>query len=141
LETQGQSDQAIVALARALTLAEPEGYVRTFVEQGKPMAALLQKAASQGIAPEYVRRLLAAFPRPSAPPHPTTQSLIEPLSDRELEVLCLVVDGLSNREIAEQLVITIGTTKWHINNIYGKLGVSHRGQAIARARELGLVER
>ncbi|MCP4541922.1 MAG: tetratricopeptide repeat protein [Chloroflexi bacterium] len=138
-EAQGQPDQAIAALARAFTLAEPEGYVCTFVDKGEPMAVLLQKAASQGIAPEYARRLLAALPRTSTPPHPIAQPLIEPLSDRELEVLRLVVAGLSNREIAEQLVITVGTTKWHINNIYGKLAVSHRGQAIARTRELGLV--
>ncbi len=139
LEAQGQSAQAVTALARALALAEPEGYVRTFVDQGESMAVLLRKAASQGIAPEYVRKVLAAFPSTPASPHPTTQPLIEPLSDRELQVLRLVVAGLSNREIAEQLVITVGTTKWHINNIYGKLAVSHRGQAIARARELGLV--
>jgi LuxR family maltose regulon positive regulatory protein len=127
-------------------LAEPEGYVRVFVDEGAPMAALLQSAASRGIAPYYVRKLLAALSesrhetrnRPAGDLQPTMSDLIEPLSGRELEVLQLMADGLSNREIADELVLAVGTVKAHIHNIYGKLGVRSRTQAIARARDLNL---
>jgi LuxR family maltose regulon positive regulatory protein len=125
------------ALARALLLGEPEGYVRTFVDLGAPMGELLRGAAHRGIRTGYVGRLLARAP---AEPVPAASSpLIEPLSDRELEVLRLIAAGLSNREIAQKLVITPGTAKWHANNIYGKLGVHSRTQAVALARELGLL--
>jgi LuxR family maltose regulon positive regulatory protein len=131
---RGDARGALAALRRALELAEPEGYVRPFVDEGTPMAALLRQALSRGITPGYTARLLGAC-RPSAVEPP----LVEPLTPRELEVLLLVVAGLRNQEIAAQLVISVATVKRHITNIYGKLDVSHRTQAVSRARELYLL--
>jgi LuxR family maltose regulon positive regulatory protein len=137
-------DAALPFLAEALTLAEPEGFVRTFIDEGAPLAALLQSAAEQDIARRYVARLLAAFEldvsrktgeKPPSPPQP----LIEPLSERELEVLRLAAEGLSNQEIADRLVISVGTVKTHVHSILGKLDVRGRTQAAARARELDLI--
>ena len=99
---------------------------------------IIQEAARKGIAPEYVGKILTAI-RKANKLLPDQTPLVESLSEREFEVLCLIVAGLSNREIAEQLVISLGTAKTHIHNIYGKLGVSSRAQAIARAREYKLV--
>jgi LuxR family maltose regulon positive regulatory protein len=138
------------ALDQALTLAEPEGYVRSFVDEGEPMATLLRQALSRGIRLDYVNKLLAAFntggpadketeqesPLVSHPPAPL---LIEPLTERELELLRLVAGGHSNQEIAQALFLAVGTVKKHLNNIFGKLGVSSRTQAVARARELDLL--
>jgi LuxR family maltose regulon positive regulatory protein len=135
LQAQGEVDQALAVLERALTLAEPEGYVRTFIDEGAPLAALLRTAASRGVAPDYVGQLLAAFGEAALP----SPFLIEPLSERELEVLRLLAAGLSNREIATELFLAVGTVKKHTSNIYGKLSVHKRTQAVARARELGLV--
>ncbi len=139
LETQGNLDQALSALERALSLAEPEGYVRTFVDEGEPMARLLRRVLSRGIAPNYVARLLAAFGKEAKLTSPAMESLIEPLSERELQVLRLIVAGLSNSEIAQELVIAVSTVKSHVNHIYGKLGVKSRTQAVARAQALGLL--
>jgi len=138
-QSRGHLSGALSALEQALALAEPEGYVRTFVDEGEPMASLLRRALSQGIAPNYVARLLAAFGEEARPAAPAMESLLEPLSERELEVLRLVVAGLSNPEIAEELVIAVSTVKSHINHIYGKLAVETRTRAVARARELGLL--
>jgi len=120
-QAQGDLEQAVAALERALSLAEPEGHVRIFADEGEPMARLLQEAARRGIAP------------------PQTQPLPEPLSARELEVLRLLNTHLSSTEIAEQLFISVNTARFHIKNIYGKLGVHSRSEAIQRARELGLL--
>ena len=147
LQTQGEVDQALATLERALSLAEPENYVRTFIDEGEPMAKLLHLAASRGIAKKYVKKLLASFriysesqPRVSPAEGATAPSpLIEPLSKRELELLRLIVAGMSNREIAQKLFIGEGTVKTHINHIYGKLDVQSRTQAIGRARELELL--
>jgi LuxR family maltose regulon positive regulatory protein len=133
-QVYGDTPGALAALERSLTLAEPEGYVRTFVDEGVPMVRLLRRAASQGVAPGYVSRLLAAFGRAAGTP-----SLVEPLTAREREVLCLIAAGLKNQEIADRLVISVATVKRHVTNIYGKLGVSRRIQAIAQAQELGLL--
>ncbi len=138
-QTQSDIPRALATLERALALAEPEGYVRTFVDQGEPMARLLRRALSQGIAPNYVARLLAAFGQEVELTSPAMESLVEPLSERELEVLRLVVAGLSNPEIAQELVIAVSTVKSHVNHIYSKLGVESRTRAVARARELGLL--
>jgi LuxR family maltose regulon positive regulatory protein len=143
-QAQGDAAGALTALEKALALGEPEGHVRVFVEQGVPMAALLQRAAAHGIAPDYVSSLLAAFgaegPESApAPSPPGTSPLVEPLSPRELEVLHLLGEGCTNRDIAEALVITLNGVKKHTSNIYGKLGVHSRTQAVVRAQELGLL--
>ncbi len=146
-EAQGDIPAALAPLERALVLGEPEGYVRIFVDEGQPMARLLYEALSLGIAPDYVRQLLAAFP--CAEPEQTaslkTQAsksdLIEPLSERELEVLQLIAEGLTNPEIASRLFLALNTVKGHTRNIYGKLNVHSRTQAIARAQALGLLPR
>ena len=144
LQARGESTAALVPLAKSLALAQPAGYVRTFVDEGAPMARLLRQAAARGIAPEYTARLLAAlgpYPgdevAPGTPPGPA--GLVEPLSERELEVLQLVATGLTNREIAGELVVAIGTVKAHVHNITGKLGARNRTEAVARAREFRLL--
>jgi len=137
--SRGQTAQALSALARALALAEPEGYVRLFADEGPPMAALLREATSRGIAPEYASGLLAAFDAGPGLKPPPSPPLPEPLSDREMDVLRLIAAGLSNREIAQELVVEVSTVKWHINNLYGKLDVHSRTQAVACARELNLL--
>jgi LuxR family maltose regulon positive regulatory protein len=133
----GEMDKATSALDRALSLAEPEGYVRTFVDEGAPMEKLLRHTLSRRVKPDYVARLLEALGMPAAP---QAQPLVEPLSERELQVLRLIAAGLSNREIAQELVVTISTVKSHVNHIHGKLGVKSRTQAVARARTLGLLQ-
>ena len=138
-QAQRDDDKALSALERALSLAEPEGYVRTFVDEGKPMLSLLRRALSRGTAPGYVSRLLVAFGENIEPASTTAQPLVEPLSKRELEVLRLVAAGLSNREIGDELVVAVSTVKSHINHIHGKLGVRSRTQALARANELNLL--
>jgi LuxR family maltose regulon positive regulatory protein len=128
----GQDEQAGACLVEALRLAAPEGYMRAFLDEGQPVLDLLLPLCHA--APVFVDALLAAAGTerkrtPGSPPHPgdRLQPLVEPLSDRELEVLRLVADGLSNRQIAERLVITVGTVKSHIHNLCGKLVVHHTG--------------
>jgi LuxR family maltose regulon positive regulatory protein len=135
----GDPKRAMEALEWALVLGGPPGYVRTFVDEGEPMAELLRRAMSQGIEPNYAARLLAAFDREVEAGSPGMHSLVEPLTDRELDVLRLIVAGFSNPEIADELVIAVSTVKTHINHVFGKLGVDSRTRAVARAQELGLV--
>ncbi len=161
---QGNPEQALAPLARALSLAEPENYIRTFVDEGPPMAQLLKLARSRRVPHRgYIDKLLAAFDfefpisdtsttlsagfRLPFVSKTSSQSkiqnlkseIVEQLSEREMEVLRLIAGGLSNREIAEKLFITVGTAKTHANNIYRKLDVRSRTQAVARATELGLL--
>jgi LuxR family maltose regulon positive regulatory protein len=142
-QEQRDTAGALATLERALAMGEPEGYVRVFVEQGAPMATLLQQAAARGIAAQYVSKLLAAFGveeggRIPASQFSDAQLWPESLTPRELEVLHLICDGLSNQEIAECLTVTLNTVKKHSSHVYGKLGVSSRAQAIVRAQEMGL---
>jgi LuxR family maltose regulon positive regulatory protein len=134
-------EEALAFLTEALRRAEPEGYVRTFVDAGEPMTELLREAAARKVAPDYVKKLLSAFDTSKAPPPPPAiaQPLIEPLSDRELDVLRLLADGQTNQEIALALFISVNTVKTHLKNIYGKLGVSNRREAVAQAKDLGLI--
>lgn len=144
-EAQRDTHAALRALERALTLAEPEGYFRIFVDEGPPMARLLYEALSRESSPEYVQSLLAVFPtiEPKSELFSRTESpgteLIEHLSDRELEILGLLAKGLTNQEIGSKLYLSLNTVKAHTRNIYGKLGVNSRTQASARARSLGLI--
>ncbi len=141
VETQGQSREARQILALVLQRAEPEGYMRLFVDAGLPVARLLYQAIEHNLAPDYARRLLSAFPQTDWSPQPVAQheDLIEPLSARELEILRLIDQGLSNSEIAAKLVLSTGTVKVHSHNIFSKLGVSSRTQAVNKARALGLL--
>jgi LuxR family transcriptional regulator, maltose regulon positive regulatory protein len=143
-QARGDSDQARLALADALRLARPEGYVRLFLDAGVELAPLLRAAASHGTEPEYARRLadllMPPAPAPSLPARPAgNAALLDPLTDREIEVLHLVADGLSNQDIAERLFLSVGTVKRHVHNIFGKLDVGGRVEAIARARSLGIL--
>ncbi|RPI54913.1 MAG: LuxR family transcriptional regulator, partial [Chloroflexi bacterium] len=144
-EARGNLPAALLPLERALALAEPEGYVRILLDEAPPMARLLYEALSRGIAPDYVRRLLAAVPV-SGPEraHPPTLKTheaewVEPLSERELEVLQLIAEGLTNQEIASKLFLSLNTVKVHTRNIYSKLGAHHRAEAVARARAVGIL--
>jgi ATP/maltotriose-dependent transcriptional regulator MalT len=136
---RGEAAQAFTTLERALELAEPEGYVRVFIDEGMPMARLLRRMLTRSSASEYVRRLLEALGETVTIEMPAVSNLIDPLSQRELEVLRLIVEGATNKEIAGELVLTVNTVKRHISNIFGKLHVSNRAQAIAQARELNLI--
>jgi LuxR family maltose regulon positive regulatory protein len=143
-QAQSNIPLALLSLERALALAEPEGYARIFVDEGAPMAQLLSKAAVQGVVPGYIGKLLAVFDAEEQtsedkPSLPLSQPLIEPLSQRELEVLHLVAQGLSNREISERLFLALSTVKGHNQQLFGKLQVQSRTEAVARARELGLL--
>ncbi|MBE7555734.1 MAG: AAA family ATPase [Anaerolineales bacterium] len=152
---------ALTALNRALTLAEPEGYIRLFVAEGPPMASLLERMNPHsgvgdkgGRQKDYILKLLSSFVPPEAentsdkgetndPLHPSSlilHPLIEPLTRREQEILHLIAAGLSNAAIARQLFLSMGTVKTHIRNIYGKLGVASRTQALIIARQLGLLD-
>ena len=137
-QTIGDEDRALNFLAEALADGEPEGHIYIFVKEGGLLQRLLRLALRRKLYPDFVRRLLAAFPAESSVA-PTHQPLVDPLSERELEVLALLAEGDSNAEIAEKLVITVGTTKRHVSNILGKLSVSSRTQAVASGREMGLI--
>jgi LuxR family maltose regulon positive regulatory protein len=134
----GEKDQAVQLLAEALSLAEPGGFIRIFVDEGPPMAALLQEAAKHGTAPNYVRQLRAAFAEAEGRT-PVTQLLIEPLSERELDVLRLLGTELNGPEIARSLMVSLNTMRTHTKNIYTKLGVTNRRAAVRRGEELALL--
>ena len=131
-------EQGLDLLYKALRLAEVSGYIRSFVEAGEKIIPLLRLAAGHGVFPDYVERILAVMMENSTLAA-SLPSMTEPLSERELEVLRLIAVGMSNREIADELVISPGTAKTHVHNLCGKLGVRNRTEAAMRARELGLV--
>jgi LuxR family maltose regulon positive regulatory protein len=144
LRAKGDADGALQHLGDALALAQPGGFIRVFVDEGLRMADLLSEAATKGIMPGYVAKLLAAFEAEhqggaAARDRGSSRDLLEPLSRRELEVLRLVAQGLSNQEISERLFVALSTVKGHNLKIFEKLQVKRRTEAIARARELGLL--
>ncbi len=145
LQAHGEQDQAVHLLCDALALAEPGGFIRLFVDEGRPMAHLLSEAAAIGMLPDYLGKLLAVCEaeeqqrEDTSSLPPPAQPLIEPLSQRELEVLQLMAQGLSNQEMSERLFLALDTVKGHNRKIFGKLQVQRRTEAVARARELGLL--
>jgi LuxR family maltose regulon positive regulatory protein len=147
LEAKGERERAVSILTHALTLAEPEGYVRTFVDEGPEMALLVSEvleAQQRGqlhppVPAHYLRKLLTALEQAASSATPPTAEQPEPLSERELEVFQLIEAGKSNRRIAQELFITAGTVKTHIRSIYRKLDAHSRTQALVRARELNLL--
>jgi LuxR family maltose regulon positive regulatory protein len=136
----GNIPAALACLERAVTLAEPEGYVRVFTDEGPPMASLLRAAAKQGTARNYVRRLLAAMSE-AEHDNPVEQALIEPLSERELDVLRLLGTELDGPAIARELMVSLHTVRTHTKHIYAKLAVTSRRAAVRRAQELDLLSR
>jgi LuxR family maltose regulon positive regulatory protein len=144
---QGDILAALIPLQQALTLAEPQGYIRMFLDEGSPMAQLLREAAKRGIMPDYTGKLLAAIEAQGqgnasatpVPASPASQSLIEPLSQRELEVLRLFKTDLLGPEIARELVVALSTVRTHTKSIYSKLNVNDRRAAVKRATELNLI--
>ena len=146
-QLQGDRPAALSHLERALTLAEPEGYVRIFVDEGAGLAQLIEEAAGQGIRPSYTRRLLSSFAGAQEGPagetiQPASRAsspLVEPLSQRELEILRLFKSELSGPEIAQELIIALSTVRTHTKSIYSKLNVNSRRGAVNRAVELGLI--
>jgi len=147
LQAGDEIERALVPLDKALSLAQPRGFFRIFVDEGPPMARLLYEALSREISPEYVQKLLAAFPDVEPEKELMSKLIvsdsewIEPLSERELEVLQLIAEGLSRPEIASQLVLSLNTVKTHARNIYSKLGVNNQMQAVGKARGLGLLDK
>jgi LuxR family maltose regulon positive regulatory protein len=139
-QTRGDIPAAIASLHRAVALAEPEGYVRIFVDEGRPMTPLLRAVAQKAIAPTYVRRLLAAIDHAKGSA-PVDQDLIDPLSERELDVLRLLGTDLDGPEIARHLVVSLHTVRTHTKHIYTKLGVTNRRAAVRRAEQLDLMSR
>lgn len=145
LKQQGDLDSALAALDQALSLAKPESYRRTFLDEGEPMAQLLYAAAEEGIHPTYTGSLLTAFSEeaskidPSSRVWEASEKLVEPLSPREIDVLTLIAEGNSNQEIGGKLHISLSTVKSHTTQIYAKLAVKNRVQAVKKARSLGLL--
>ncbi len=140
LQAQGDLARAIDTLNQALTIPRQGNYIRLFLDEGSPMAALLQTAAAKKGCPDTVKRLLMMVDSANKYKPMANQPLVEPLSDRELEVLQYLATGMSNQAIADQLFVSLAAVKWHARNIYSKLAVNNRTQAVAQARKLRLVE-
>jgi LuxR family maltose regulon positive regulatory protein len=149
LQAAGNHDAALATLGNALSIAQPEGHIRVFVDEGPRMAALLRSlinAIARDRSPNvsravqnHLHRVVRAFEAPKASDAPAMSGLVEPLTKRELEVLSLVAAGRRNREIADELVVTIETVKKHVSHIFDKLGATNRTEAVIHARELGLI--
>ncbi|MGD8264599.1 MAG: LuxR C-terminal-related transcriptional regulator [Desulfobacterales bacterium] len=159
LDAQGKEPAAMERLTESLALAEPGGFIRNFLDLGTPMATLLQQLLKQNVAVDYIEILLAAFsddeqvvaPESESADHPVassyqplrpstpSQPLLEPLTNRELDVLELLEQRLQNKEIADKLFVATETVKAHLRNIYQKLSVSKRREAVEKARKIGIL--
>jgi LuxR family maltose regulon positive regulatory protein len=152
VDTQGDEKKAFTLLQRALQLAEPEGYIRVFISKGAPMKQMLRKALKAGYYSDFVSRLLGEYHKtsgtsPTMAIHPNPRAsqkisgphLIEPLSEREIQVLRLLDSALTSTEIGRELYVSVNTIRTHIRNIYAKLGVNRRGDAVRRAKESNLI--
>ncbi len=142
LQTVGRLEEALLVLSEALLLAEPGGFVRTFVDEGQAMATLLTALSERGTLPDYTAQLLAAWcsaPMPGADLAHLQRIGVEPLSERELDILRLIQQGQSNQGIGETLFLSLHTVKWHNQNIFDKLQVKRRTEAVARALALKLL--
>jgi LuxR family maltose regulon positive regulatory protein len=137
-QTAGDVEGALADLSRALTLAEPDGYVRVFLDQGPVMGDLLRLAGTRGILPDYTRRLISELVGPAPGEPASEQPLIEPLTERELQVVRALASDLTMEEIGEELFVARSTIRSHAKSIYGKLNVHSRREAVRRARALGL---
>jgi LuxR family maltose regulon positive regulatory protein len=135
-----QNQEALESLEQAIRLAEVEGFVRVFFDKGDPMQRLLYKSVDIGVMPTFTKKLLAEFPQATKTVQKPSPLAIEPLSNREIEVLEHLTRGLSYRQIAQKMVISLNTVKTHTGNIYSKLGVNNRTQAGIKAKALGLIE-
>jgi len=142
-QSDGESSLAMAYLTQAIEFAAGRGTLRTFVHEGPALARLLYEAVKRKIEPEFVQRLIAAFPAESPEPARATKfetdEWVEPLTDRELEILQRIAEGLTNKEIGNRLYLSANTVKAHLRNVYGKLNVNNRTQAVNRARALGLI--
>jgi len=151
-QKQGRVDKALTILERAVDLANPGGWIRPFVELGSPMGDLLKRLIKNNVAVEFVGKLLAALEgdeseavpdvsesKPTVEPSVRPQTLVEPLTNRELDILDLLAQRLQNKEIADKLFISAETVKSHLNNIYQKLNVSNRRDAVEKAKTLGIL--
>jgi LuxR family transcriptional regulator, maltose regulon positive regulatory protein len=144
-QAKGEIDKAIILLEKAISIAKPKGFFRIFVDEGPQMARLLLEALTRDISRDYVRKLLAAFPSeapkqtPALKQQDADSEWVEPLSDREIEVLQLIGEGLSNKEIANRLFLAQSTVKVHTRNIYNKLGIHNRINAVTKAKALGIL--
>ena len=134
---ENQLELSLKQLRLIFSLVHPQAYLRLFLDAGESMKELLDYAATQNIYPHYVNWLLTAFDRIA--PSDKNHNLIEPLSDRELEILQHIAVGLANQEIGDRLFISLATVKWHTSNIYGKLSVRNRNQAVVKARKLEIL--
>lgn len=139
-QTRGQIESALSLLRDVLKLTQTDNFIRLYVDEGAPMQQLLSALYNSNFTSDYIKHILDAFPNVHTSPSSANQALIEPLSERELEILQLIADGLSNQEICERLYLALSTVKGHNRNIYSKLGVSRRTEAVALAREMGLIQ-
>jgi LuxR family maltose regulon positive regulatory protein len=139
-QAQGNTSNALIPLRRALRLAEPEGYARIFIDEGLPMEALLNREMKENqVTKEFTQKLLAVYGTKRTTLSKANQPLVDPLSERELEVLALIAQGRTNQEIGDRLYLSLNTVKVHTRNIYSKMGVNNRTQAVAQARTIGLL--
>jgi LuxR family maltose regulon positive regulatory protein len=141
LQSQGKIDEAVTALATALTLAGPEEHLRPFLDEGPSLVVTLKRIAAQGVEADFAQRILKLLSdsKPGSVAQVKTTELAEPLSDRELEILFLLETDLTVPEMAEKLYIAVSTVRSHIKSIYGKLGVHSRFEAVSRAEDFGLL--